>query len=264
MGKPRDRETVLAVGIGTLAILLVVAFLVLAPSGGDFGPRDVPGPSEPRPAAIAEHADQFEEEVPIREAGSQQEQAAATYILGIMQRNGYNVRLDAVPVSNLVSSTNLIALPPGLDEPETVVVVPYDTTDSRDPYAGESLGLLLETARALNVADPEHTTAWIAIGAERAQGRKGERLGSRRLARFMVDEGWDPHVVRIGSSDDFATTGDAQDAFRDAFREVEGEEPPDIALDTDIGLYQEAGFTETIALGPPGTLGRVLLEVLRS
>ena len=253
----------MVVGIGTVAILVVVAFLFFAPKGGDFGPRDVPGPPEVRAEVVAEHAAQFDDELPKRTAGSQQEKGAATYILGIMQRNGYVVRLESVPVRNLVASTNLIATPPGLDEPETVIVVPYDVTegDATDPSAGSSLGVFLETARALNVADPEQATAWVALGAENAD-QKGGRLGSRRLIRFMLDEGWDPRVIRLGTSSEFATIGDSADAFQDIYGEVTGVPPPGVVLDTDIGLYQEAGFEETIVLGPAELLGDLLLGYL--
>jgi len=255
----------MVVGIGTVAILVVVAFLFFAPKGGDFGPRDVPGPPEVRAEVVTEHAAQFDDELPKRTAGSQQEQGAATYILGIMQRNGYVVRLESVPVRNLVASTNLIATPPGLDEPETVIVVPYDVTegDATDPSAGSSLGVFLETARALNVADPEQATAWVALGAESADA-KGGHLGSRRLIRFMLDEDWDPHVIQVAVGFEFATTGESAEAFEDAYREVTGESPPFGKIVRQVDPYGEAGFTETIVTAPADVLGPVLLEILRS
>lgn len=141
---------------------------------------------------VERHGSQFDVEVPERRPGSQQEAAAGSYILGHLQLAGYTPYLDGVPVKDQVRSTNVVALPPSGVAPEVVVAVAYDTGVGGQP-GGYYVGLFLELARALNVSAPEHRVAFVAMGAE-----SDEHRGSRRLARYLLDEGWDPSVYSIG------------------------------------------------------------------
>ncbi|MEA2447131.1 MAG: hypothetical protein QOK47_768, partial [Actinomycetota bacterium] len=178
--------------------LLIV--LLVAGSCAPGSDRPAPTPSEAGPPdiqfdVVARHAEQFNIDIGSRPAGSQEEFATATYITGHLQQAGYTARLDAVPVADTVKSTNVIALAPS-GSPEVVVAIPYDTEPGSGADYGTGLGLFLELARALHVRDPDHSVAFVALGAERTDVNGGS-LGSRRLAQFLVDEELDPMVVSI-------------------------------------------------------------------
>ena len=150
------------------------------------------GPPEVRLEMVRRHALQFDVDVPDRRPGSQHELAAASYLLGHLQLAGYAPRLDRVPVADTVSSTNVVAFPPGGAEPEFLVTVAYDTNPSGRQQTGPEIGLFLELARALTVAEPGHRVGFVALGAESA-----DRRGTRRLAQFLLDEGVEPSVILI-------------------------------------------------------------------
>lgn len=155
----------------------------------------VEGPADVQLEAVRQHALQFDVDVPDRRPGSQHELAAASYLLGHLQLAGYSPRLDRVPVADTVSSTNVVAFPPGGAEPEFLVTVAYDTDASGRQQTGPEIGLFLELARALTVADPDHRVGFVALGAESA-----DRRGTRRLAQFLLDEGVEPSVILIRPS----------------------------------------------------------------
>lgn len=171
---------------------------LLAACSGDAGnPRPISspvGPPEIQPDVVAQHAAQFEDDLPQRPAGSQQEFAAATYITAHLQQAGYVVELDAVPVEDLVRSSNVIALPPSGEKPEIVVTVAYDT--GRTAGSATTIGTFLELARALRVAVPDHSVEFVALGAELTEVNGGS-LGSRRLIKVFLDEGVRPEIVVI-------------------------------------------------------------------
>ncbi|MDQ3646688.1 MAG: hypothetical protein M3345_07105, partial [Actinomycetota bacterium] len=101
-------------------------------------PAAVPtGPPEVRLDIVADHTREFDVDVPSRAAGSQEEFAAAAYITGHLQQAGYVVRLDGVPVADLVRSTNVVALSDV--DPKVVVAIPYDTGPSEG--GGAEVGL---------------------------------------------------------------------------------------------------------------------------
>ena len=186
------------------AVLILVALLAALASActegaGDAELAEATGPPKVDLDAVARHAEQFDTEVPVRVAGSQEEEIASAYLLGHMQQAGYLVRLDGVPVKDLVRSTNVIAPPPSGEDPTTVVAVAYDTGKDESEGAA-ALGLWLELARALNVKDPDHTVEFVALGANNADV-EGGHLGERRLARFLDDEGLTPSVIQIDSAD---------------------------------------------------------------
>lgn len=140
---------------------------------------------------VRQHATQFDVDLPDRPPGSQHELAAASYILGHLQLAGFSPRLDSVPVADAVNSTNVVAMPPNGAEPEFMITVPYDTDGSARQH-GLEIGLFLELARALSVADPDHRVSFVALGAESAFGR-----GTRRLAQFLIDEDLSPSIVTV-------------------------------------------------------------------
>ena len=168
---------------GPAAALIVV----LAACGGDASrPSEVDpsGPPSVRRDVVQDHAAQFDNELSERLAGSQQEQAASQYVLGHLQQAGYFVQLDAVPVGDLVESTNLVALPPSGEDPETIVTVAYDSP-GESTASGAAVGTFLELARALYAAAPDHRVEFVALGAETS----AEHLGSRRLAQQLREAG---------------------------------------------------------------------------
>jgi hypothetical protein len=217
-----------------------------------------------RLAAVRAHSQQFDRDDPRRPAGSQGEGIAATYLLGHLQRSGYEVYLDPVPVSNLVSSTNVVALPEGGEDPNVVVVVPYDTAPGT-PDTSPALGLFLEVARALKIRGGR-AVEFVALGAERAEVAGG-RLGSRRLAQFLRDREQHPVVVSLedvslarrgpvvvrgGASQDIVS------AARAAGVMIFTENGPTPTLE----VFGAAGFRSVALGGPAESAGPVLLEYL--
>jgi len=154
------------------------------------------GPARIQLGLVGRHARQFDQELARREAGSQEEGAAAAYILGHLQRAGFVVRLVGVPVANTVSSIDVVGLPSGGGDPAAVVAVPYDSAPGASNGNGAAIGVFLELARALNAARPGHDVELVALGAENAPVGGGH-LGSRRLARLLVDSQQRPVVITI-------------------------------------------------------------------
>ncbi|MDQ3916267.1 MAG: M28 family peptidase [Actinomycetota bacterium] len=225
------------------------------------------GPPEIEPATIESHARQLDEEEPVREAGSQEELAASAYVVAHMTDAGYVFRLDAVPVRDLVRSTNVVALPPSGGEPETVVVTGYDSTETSEPN-GHAVGVWLEVARALRAVDREHSVEFVALGAEEAEAGDG-RLGSRRLAQQLSDDGRSPAIVAIGSVDaageGVEVTGAAAEAVRaeakrlDVSVRVRSAAAPSAGT---AGVFAAAGFDTTVVSGGAEAVARVLLAYL--
>jgi hypothetical protein len=246
-----------------LALLLVSA----ACSGGrtrEFKAPDVDGPPEVEAQVVSEHAEQFDKDLKVRVAGSEEEQAAASYILGILQQNGYFVRLEAVPVADLFQSTNVIAQPASGDVPTAMVVLPYSNAPGVKPD-GPALGLFLELARALNVADPTHSVQFTALGAEFAEA-EGGNLGSRRLAQLLIEEDKDPFIVQfadISPSGPASITGDRADEATSIAEDlaVAGGSVPE-TLEPDV--FKSAGFDRLVISGGVEAVGALLVEFLQT
>jgi hypothetical protein len=179
-------------------ILTLAAVVGVSCTSAPEAPAEVraSGPPRIRPSVVARHAREFDRDLARRPPGSQDEAAAATYILGHLQRAGYVVRLVAVPVADLVSSIDLVALPARDAAPSAVVAVAYDSGSPPSAPGGAAIGLFLELGRALNAADPKHDVELVALGAEHARIGAGN-LGSRRLVGLLEDSGNKPLVVTI-------------------------------------------------------------------
>jgi hypothetical protein len=251
-------------------VLLAVALLACACSTTTEGGQGAKasGPPEIRPTVVEDHALQFDREVPTRPAGSQQEFVAAGYVTGHLQQAGYRVRLDSVPVGDLVDSSNVVALPLGGDDPEFAVVVPYGT--GRDsPPQGEDIGLFLELARALAVKDPSNKTEFVALGATFAP--EGD-LGSRRYLKVLTDDGQSPFVIALAvdGGRGFAAAGARAIELEAVARELEvggssspvGTTFPDYRAT--VESYAAAGIDLAIVSGGIEDVGSVLLEFLSS
>lgn len=215
---------------------------------------------------VEEHALQFDEEEPVRPAGSQQEFAASAYIVAHLTEAGYVSRLDAVPVEDLVRSTNVVALPPSGEEPEVLVVVGYDSTETSLP-AGLAIGVWLEVARALRAAEPQHSVQFVALGAEHADV-EGGALGSRRLVRQLLDDGDSPHVVVVEDVEEgdsrLVAGGEARDELTRGARSL-GVGADQAFPRKDVGAaFLAGGLDTTVIGGGAGAVGPVLLAYLAS
>ena len=243
---------------------LCAGTLLLAACGGEqvpFQQPEVDGPPEVRLDAAIEHAEQFATDVPERPAGSGEEQAAAAYILGTLQQNGYFARLDAVPVEDLFRSTNVVAQPAGGAEPDAMVVVPYGTGPGA-PKEEYALGLFLELARALNVTAPGHKVHFVALGAEFTDV-EGGHLGSRRLARFVLDEKQDPFVIELGevtTGSGFRAEGDREDQLNVAAGD--GSVGSSDAVLRSVDVFKAAGFERVLVSGGLEDVAPALLQFL--
>ena len=229
------------------------------------------GPPRVRPDVVRRHAAQFDEELPRRAAGTQHEEAAAAYILGHLQREGYVARLEAVPVANTVNSTDVVSIAPSGRAPQAVVAVAYDTGEGIEGN-GAGIGLFLELARALAVARPRHSVGFAALGAERTE-LGGGHLGSRRLARLLLDEGRRPLVITIewidgSSGEGFAAMGEAAGPLIEGARalDVHRTSWPSERAERDATrraeVFRAAGLDHAAVAGGAGEVGRVLLDFL--
>jgi hypothetical protein len=244
---------------------LVAVALVACTTEGPQRPEVEPtGPPAVQISDVEGHAAQFDEDLPERRAGTQNEGAASVYLLGHLQQAGYVVRLDSVPLRNLVRSTNVVAVPPSAGDPAVVVVAPYDTGENPEP-TGASLGLFLELARALRVAVPDHSVEFAALGAEHAEESAGQ-LGSRRLIQELLDEDLDPLVIELlplGGRSGFLAGGPAAPAITDAAEglDVEISATP-LTTMPDARIWGRAGLDFAVVGGAPEDVGRVLLQYL--
>lgn len=218
----------------------------------------VEGPARFDADAAFNQAAQFEEEIPARPAGSAEEQGAAAYILGTLQRSGYIGRLDGVPVADTARSTNVIARPFS-DASSAMVVAPYGTGPGA-PDSSLALGTFLELARALTAIEPGHKVAFAALGAE-FTGVEGGHLGSRRLAQFLIDEEQSPLIIQFGSiaeGEPLAVAGDANDVLLGSL----GSDGAGRAELPQPDVFKEAGFSRIVVSGAPQDVGELLVGFL--
>lgn len=219
---------------------------------------------------VARHGEEFDGDLSERDAGSQKEFAAASYLTGHLQQAGYAVKLDPVPVGDLVRSTNVVALPPGGEPITAVVAIPYDNTPNVPPQ-GQDLGLFLEIARALRVVEPEHHVQFVALGAEYSI-RQGGHLGSRRLVSALLEDESDvpaltPSVVDGGG---FSSLGPQGDELNEVALGLETEparpltDPVTPSLLEITKVFQAAGLDHAIASGGIEEVADVLVTYLRS
>lgn len=227
-------------------------------SPSDFTPPEAPGPPTAEVDVINRHAAEFADEVPRRPAGSQQEQIAATYILGHLQQAGYPARLDGVPVGDLVRSTNVIAVPRGGAEPRYLVAVAYDTPED-ESVSAVSIGVFLEVARALSVVGGDRPVEFVALGAEFAEPSEGH-LGSRAMARLLTGDGFEPQIIYLSPE----LSGDALSAQGPLSEDLQA--GAGVTGDTQAAgaaeVFEEAGFEVTLVDGAPEVVARRLVEFL--
>lgn len=246
----------------SLVCALIVALLVT--SCDEPGRRELARPQGPpaiRLQALQRHARELERTIGVRPAGSRAELLAASYILRELQRAGYLVRLDFVPLTNLVRSSNVVALPRSGAKAQIAVVAPYDGRGG-----GAAVGVLLELARALASARPRHSVEFVALGAEKTRV-KGGRLGSRRLAKVLIDEGKTASVVMIASGDRseaaLVARGDGASELLAVARRLGIPAPaPPPASSSGDGLFDAAGLENVVVSGDASSVARVLLEYL--
>jgi hypothetical protein len=241
---------------------MLLALLLLCTACSQAAAPDLEGSGPPhiQDEVVSRHAREFGE-LANRAPGSQEEQAASYYILGHLQQAGYVVRLDAVPVRNLVSSTNLMALPPSGNDPEVVVAAPYDEGSDL------TVAVWLELARALHAADRDHSVEFVALGAETVRDRNGQ-LGARRLARVLLDADVDPVVVTMDVAEVGAGgvgvdgVGPAADGLRQTTAQLGLEETAEGPASIERTVFEQAGFEHVHVRGRPSEVGRVLLDYL--
>jgi hypothetical protein len=179
-----------------VALALVAAALPACGRSAGAGRTPKPGTPNVRLDVVSQEARWFDAQDPLRAAGSQQELTAASYLLGRLERAGYTVNLDPVPVGNLLHSTNVLALPAS-GHVATVVIVDYDTSAAA-PSDGAALGTFLEVARATQASQPNHTVEFAALGAEHVVVNGGQ-VGSRSLIELLKDQSPHARIIRIAA-----------------------------------------------------------------
>lgn len=250
-------------------ILLCLLLAACTPSGGKGELPPPSGPPEIRPDVVERHASEFDGDLSKRVAGSQEEFAAASYLTGHLQQAGYAVKLDPVPVADLVRSTNVIALPPGGDPVSALVVIPYDNTP-RVPKQGEDLGLFIELARALRAAEPDHHVQFVALGAEHSL-HSGGNLGSRRLVASLLEDedrppAITPQIVEGGGFLSLGPQGDELNAVAEGFDPAPARpltDPMTPALLRITKVFQAAGLRHAVASGGVDEVAEIVLAYLK-
>jgi len=241
-----------------LTIMLIGCSTTTPSRDSDVEP---PGPPDVRPEAIEQHATQFADELPERPPGGNEEQVAASYILGFLQQAGYPGRLDGVPVADLVRSTNVIGTPPRGAKPEYLVAVPFGTPPN-EALDAHSIGVFLEVARALAVRESGHAVEFVALGAEFAEQEAGT-LGSRAMASLLHEESLDPQIIYLSpelSGDSFYAEGPLASEFEPA--SSAGSAPLHDAALAAAAAYRNEGFEVTMIDGDPEEVAAALLEFL--
>ncbi len=241
--------------LGTALVTALVSCSNAEPPPSAIDPS---GPPKVRPAVVADHAAQFDEDLADRPAGSQEEQGASQYILGHLQQAGYFVQLDAVPVANLVESTNLLALPPSGEPAEIIVAVAYDA-DADTPPSGQTIGVFLELARALYAAAPDHRVEFAALGAETTTSQRG----SRRLAQQLTEEERDVDVITLVPDGGGGVSARGALAPEIAAASQSDEVDSDDLSDEQIDVFAQAGFDSALVGGSASELGATLLAYLQ-
>ena len=251
-------------GVKMTAVLVGLSLVVIGCSTTAPPPDSSavpPGPPDARPEAIERHATQFADELPERPPGGNEEQVAASYILGFLQQAGYPGRLDGVPVADLVRSTNVIGTPPRGATPEYLVAVPYGTPPN-EALDAHSIGVFLEVARALSVRESDHAVEFVALGAEFAEQEAGT-LGSRAMASLLHEESLEPRIIYLSpelSGDAFYAEGPLASEFEPA--SSAGTAPlHEVALAA-ADLYRNEGFDVTIVDGNAAEVADTLIEFL--
>jgi hypothetical protein len=244
----------------TFILLLVTLTACVRHTTATGGLPTPEGPPEIRYDVVRQHALQFDVDIPDRPPGSQHELAAASYILGHLQLAGYSPRLDSVPVKDAVNSTNVVAFPPNGSKPKFLVTIPYDTGDPT-VQKGHELGLFLELARALTVANPDHQVGFVALGAESADAR-----GSRRLAQFLLDEDVDPSVILIkhdpSVQGSFYTFGACMGPVEGGIYASSFTDSACRDMDAHNSVFSDAGFQFTFVAGDIQRMGTALFDFL--
>ncbi len=236
-----------------------------APSGSEVPAPEPPGPPNPRTEVIEQHASQFAQELPVRAPGSNEEQVAASYLLGFLQQAGYPGRLDGVPVGDLVRATNVIATPPRGADPLYLVAVAYGTPPDQG-RAAESIGTFLELARALSVRSLDHPVEFVALGAEFAEGDGGSGgrvLGSRALAALLAADSFEPQIIYLSPVLDgggFHAQGPLGERLGATVAGAKTHWDPVAAAAA--GVYRAQGFEVTLVDGSPQEVAATLLEFL--
>jgi hypothetical protein len=250
------------------SILFVCCLLAGCTSSG--APAAKPSPfGDPTidPDQVARHTEQLDEEIPNRPAGSQQEFAAATYLTAHLQKAGYIVELDPVPVSDAVRSTNVVALPPNEDDPQFCVVVGYDSGPAGDP--GASVAAFLELARSLRVAVPDHPVEFVALGAEQTDA-SGGALGARRLIKILEDRELTPAVIEISAGTRSGwkpypyNNGPVGSELLHFYLPKKGTTTTELAVTPASDSFDKAEVDYSVVTGEPTVVAEKLLEFLRT
>ena len=142
-------------------------------------------------------------------------------------------------------------------------MVPYDTTEDF-PTDGLALGLFLELARALRVAEGNHGVSFTALGAEHAALGQGN-LGSRRAAQELLDGESEPMIVSLsrivkGACVEVSASPGSEDVALGA--NVDCDPLPATSSEPDV--FAEAGFDHVTISGDPIAVGVVLFDFLSS
>lgn len=217
---------------------------------------------------MAKHAHEMDTELPLRRAGSQEEFAAAAYIVAHLQDAGYVTRLDAVPVGDLVRSTNVRTTP---GSPARILVAVLYDNAATAPATGADIGLFLELARAAALRGDQEEIVFAALGAEHSP-QSGSHLGSRRLAQLLSDAGDAPRIAvllsGIAPGAPVFATGTPPDALQDLLtrpgaKPVHGTSAQSVAADAARVLGRVADHHVMIG-GDPIEVARILLAYFGS
>jgi len=136
---------------------------------------------------IMRHIDKLADDIGVRVAGSESENAARDYIASELESFGYAARAsEPIPMHNGLTTRNVWAELPGVRDEVMLVGAHYDTKNP-SPGAndnGSGVAVVLELARVLSNTRPPYTIHFVFFGAEEIIDGNSDHhhYGSRYLA----------------------------------------------------------------------------------
>ena len=134
-------------------------------------------------------------EIGLRNAGSNGDERASTYIAGRIERLGWTVERRPFPLPQGGESTNVVGIPPGFDETKPYVIVGGHYDSLNGPGANDNatgVAIALEIARAVDARSGRLPVVFVGFGAEERQptpNRDDHHIGSRYYVSKMSAAG---------------------------------------------------------------------------
>jgi aminopeptidase YwaD len=141
--------------------------------------------------AVMDHVRALSVEIGLRNAGSNGDERASTYIAGRIERLGWTVERRPFPLPQGGESTNVVGTPPGFDETKPYVIVGGHYDSLNGPGANDNatgVAVAMEIARTVDAKPGPLPVMFVGFGAEERQptpNRDDHHIGSRHYVSKM-------------------------------------------------------------------------------